>query len=567
MSLNDQFDELARQKLDERAFPFDEGAWQQAQRAIAAQKRSGRRAFWYFGGAAAVGLALWLLWPNGEASLVAKQHQVETTTEAAATPTVEQEATNVNERAEAAPVEATPIGTVPVEAAQMQPVSKPMNQLKDSIGSPVAKAASVRPERPLIASNIKPDPQPTQRFNASSANGSDARPAETVQAGIEVTPQDLREHVEAMAEVSKLEEQQGGVVVENATGAEGPASSLSEKDSLAPQTPMPEEGEDPATDAGTVLPPIGISSSQQEATKDQQEEAVDVAASEHVTEDSVQAAPMVSTTTPPFDSAAAAVPEPVAPPLLGPRSPWEISVLAGAFSTASKYVLPEVKEWSTTPERTVGYAAEAMRMGRNFGFGLGLHYGSYADRLTTPGETRTDVSLSRYWFLQGVDTTILIITGGDSASGYTSINVNTTVQVLRSAFETTTTTTLIRAARTQLVRTSYVELPLLLDAHLVQGRWSIGVRGGPTIGMLTARSGSLPGSGENGYTDLDGVAVRQTVLGWTARAYVRYRFSSAWSLGIEPAARGQFTDAIDNQGARRRSNALGVMLSLSYRLR
>lgn len=557
MSLNDQFDELARQKLDERAFPFNEGAWQQAQRVITAQKRSSRKPFWYLGGAAAVGLALWLLWPSDGASLVAEQHRVESTTEAAAMPTVEQEPSNMNVRTEAARD----------EAAQVRSESNAAGHPADVTSSPDSKPMTSRPKRPLIASNSATADQPKVQFTISHTTGSDEHPAGPVQNGKEQAPQDLPAQEAAMADGAKPEEPQGSSGDANEAGEEGLAFSANVKDNVAPQTLAPEEGEDHALSEEKASQPLGISSSPQEAELDQQEGAVDVPAHDPATADSAQAAPTASATTLPSDSAAAAMPEPVIAPLVGPRSPWEISLLAGAFSTASKYVLPQVKEWTTTPEPTVGYAAEAVRMGRNFGFGLGLHYGTYADRISTPEETRTDVAYSRYWFLQGVDTTILIITGGDSASGYTGINVNTTVQVLRSAYDTTSTTTLIRAARTQLVRTSYVELPLLLDAHLVQGRWSIGVRGGPTVGMLTARSGALPGSSDDGYTDLGGMAVRQTIFGWTARAYVRYRFNSAWSVGIEPAARGQFTDAIDDQGARRRSNALGAMISLSYRLR
>ena len=85
--------------------------------------------------------------------------------------------------------------------------------------------------------------------------------------------------------------------------------------------------------------------------------------------------------------------------------------------------------------------------------------------------------------------------------------------------------------------------------------------------MLTTRQGSIPSNSDKGFTEFNDLAVRQFVLGWTARAYVRYRFNSAWSVGIEPAARGQFGNNLDALGTTRRSNAYGCMLSLSYRLR
>ncbi|MBK9059004.1 MAG: hypothetical protein IPL81_03690 [Flavobacteriales bacterium] len=52
-----------------------------------------------------------------------------------------------------------------------------------------------------------------------------------------------------------------------------------------------------------------------------------------------------------------------------------------------------------------------------------------------------------------------------------------------------------------------------------------------------------------------------------ARAYIRYRFNAAWSVGIEPAMRGQLMNSLGSGDADRKANSKGVMLSLSYRLR
>lgn len=210
-----------------------------------------------------------------------------------------------------------------------------------------------------------------------------------------------------------------------------------------------------------------------------------------------------------------------------------------------------------------------MHMGRNFGYGTGLHYGTYADRLRTPEAYRTVVNTSSSWALNYIDTTILVITGstindqGDTI--YFGQNLNTTVGVLRMDMDSTFEQVRVREAREIINSTSYFEVPLLLDAHLVQGRWSLGFRGGPTVGMLTQRRGSIPAEGE-GYTDFNEVALRSWNFGWTARAYVRYRFNSAWSVGLEPAARGQLVDALEERGVTRRSSAIGCMISLSYRL-
>lgn len=259
---------------------------------------------------------------------------------------------------------------------------------------------------------------------------------------------------------------------------------------------------------------------------------------------------------------------PAAAPLVSPQSPWELSFLGGAFQTTSTYNGQGTADWQVAAQQTYGFGAELMHLGNNFGVGLGLHYGSYADRLSTPELSSSTTALQRYWYLADVDTTILLVTGYDSvAMAYTGINVPTTIQVIQSAYDTVTTSSLLRAASERVNRTSYVELPLLFDAHLVQGRWSIGLRGGPSLGLLTTRSGSIPRDMDEGSISLNEVTMRRFMLGWTARAYVRYRFNSAWSVGLEPALRGQLLDGLDDHGTTRRSTAIGGMLSLSYRLR
>ena len=574
MSINEQFDELARQKLEERAFPFDEGAWQRAQQSIAAQGRRRRKPIWFAGGAVAVGLVLWLLWPGQDEPLVAEQLNTEVRPEASAEgPTL-----NVQEIG-------TSNGTVPEEAAHSTRLASEPES--NGQAASVEGDAQYSDTRPFLEREAQPQGKAAVDLsNVTKAKETPQVPAELVietnESEVPLPPSEMVEEAKGDAELSAVRkdapeaavvmmpviEKEGGEQVgtldspkSEQAGEAVVEGALEGEESVRSESVIAERAEaNPTSESATTTEPEAMRSV---AKEDAPAETAQVT----TPVDSAVNEPAVVMAVPPTDTAVGPLPDPTLGALVSPRSPWELSMLAGAFSTASKYVLPQVREWTSAPERTTGFAAEAVRMGRNFGYGAGLHYGTYADRLSTPEEARTEVDLARYWFLQGVDTTILIITGGDSASGYTGINVNTTVQVLRSAFDTTTTTAIVRPARTHLVRTSYVELPLLFDAHLVQGRWSIGVRGGPTIGMLTACSGALPSSSEGGYTDLDQAAVRQTIYGWTARAYLRYRFNSAWSIGLEPAARGQIVYAIDDQGARRRSTALGAMLSLSYRMR
>lgn len=64
-----------------------------------------------------------------------------------------------------------------------------------------------------------------------------------------------------------------------------------------------------------------------------------------------------------------------------------------------------------------------------------------------------------------------------------------------------------------------------------------------------------------------GQPFREVIFGYSARAYVRYRFNAAWSVGIEPAVRGQLMNSLGSGDLVRKASAKGMMLSLSYRLR
>jgi hypothetical protein len=218
----------------------------------------------------------------------------------------------------------------------------------------------------------------------------------------------------------------------------------------------------------------------------------------------------------------------------------------------------------------MGYGAELMHMGRNIGLGFGIHYGTYSERIKVDAIDNTMVDRWNYWYLAPVDTTILFITDTVTQNGqvyYVGQSINTTVNVITLGSDSTVTTIRVRDARELRVTTSYLEIPLLFDAHVVQGRWSMGLRGGPTVGLLTGRTGALPNSTNDGYTELGDQAFRKVVFGYTARAYIRYRWNAAWSIGIEPALRGQFSNSLSEGDVQRHTRAFGGMISLSYRLR
>jgi len=551
MNHHEQFDELARQKLEQRAFPFEESAWLKAQEAMAAGKRRRPKAFWYFAGVTAIGLAVWGLWPKAfEKEVVIVQADPHAQ--------VKEGGGSIETQA---PEAARILPSVPAdEQATAASDSEANPQQREIAASGSKEQRADKGSQPRPPNRAVAGTQPTVQIAGLPQMVPPVVMKEVIEIvppldGLEVDGRHVAEVQDAVEPVvdRDVDLMASGVPQSAATGAGEGAAAVNS--SAVAQPPTAEQV--PAEDQLATDVIIEVNSEPQSA------------ADPELKEPSIAAAASVDP--PPADSASAATPEPPATPLVSPRSPWEITALAGLASTTSRYQGARTQDWSVTPERTASFGAEAVRMGRNFGYGIGLHYGTYADRLSTPEESRTDELLSRYWFFQAVDTTVLIITGTTTDSlgntVHTGVNVPTTVQVLRSAFDTSYATTVVRQARTRINRTSYIEVPFLLDAHLVQGRWSIGVRGGPTIGMLTTRSGSLPSEGEGGYAELGEAEVRQVVFGWTARAYLRYRFNSAWTIGLEPSARGQFQDGVIGAAASRRSSGLGALLTLSYRLR
>ena len=95
----------------------------------------------------------------------------------------------------------------------------------------------------------------------------------------------------------------------------------------------------------------------------------------------------------------------------------------------------------------------------------------------------------------------------------------------------------------------------------------MGVRGGPTFGILSGRKGTLPNSTNDGYVPFEDEAFRELVIGYQARAYLRYRWNAAWSIGLEPMIGGQLVNGLASGDLDRRSMAWGGLISLSYRLR
>lgn len=291
---------------------------------------------------------------------------------------------------------------------------------------------------------------------------------------------------------------------------------------------------------------------------------------------SEQSADALDPNAPGKETPAPGLPEPSAAPPAPPawlavRTPFELSLLGGVFSTTSDYSGSGTENWgaSTQRQNTSGFGLEGVwNIGAHFGLGIGAHYSSYKERLLTEEFSQTDQTLTNSYFWTAHDTMVLTVTGTDTI-GAVIYNITElvpmTINELGVDTDTSYSTAVLRERRTVTNTVNYVEIPLLLDAHTSRGRWVFGLRGGPTLGLLTSKQGSIPGEGEAGYADLKERTFNSMTFGCMARAYARYRLSSTWSIGLEPTWRQQLGNTFGDADVQRRGNAFGGYLSLTYR--
>ncbi len=263
---------------------------------------------------------------------------------------------------------------------------------------------------------------------------------------------------------------------------------------------------------------------------------------------------------------------PVAPPeWLAVRRPFELSLLGGGFSTTSDYRGSGTETWKASTERqnTLGVGIEGVwNIGRYFALGIGAHHSSYKERLIAEELSRTDELRTNSYFWMPFDTIVLTVVDTVTIGAteyFVSELVPITINVLGIDTDTSYNTTVLRQRRSSTNTVHYIEFPLLLDAHTSCGRWVFGLRGGPTVGLLTSKQGMIPSASETGYSDLDERTFSTLNIGATARAYARYRLCSAWSIGVEPTWRQQLGNAFADPDVQRRGAAFGGYLSLSYR--
>ncbi|MBP6312318.1 MAG: hypothetical protein KA408_08635 [Flavobacteriales bacterium] len=589
MNIENEFDALAKQKLEGRSIPFEQDHWSEMQAVLNARnKRKKRFGFWWSGGAALL-LLIGGVWyfngtnktedgqQNNMAEVITKNKTEEKTNR---TTTTSATANNDNSRSEqnnTLNLNDKSSGDSISGATKI-----PNEQVKNEHSVAALKPVNVPAKHGQHRTDVKVDP---------------VRPA----GSIESEPNSIEEPNTSIdpkigAVITQVPPDPAITTIEQPTfsGANDPL----DNSSMAP--PAQRGGGDPETDqTGTAVDiPIGGTTISPDPEFTSPEVAVGEGTESNMKdpglneekgftsnyESGVPPAFSDSTLTertelPPDSSAVAQVPndtllnvpEP-AVQLINPASPWEVSVLGGAMRTNTRYTGANSDTWNTAVQQqwSMNAGMEIMHIGRNFGLGAGLHYGTYSERISAKALDNTSFNVINFWYLVPVDTTILTITGTttvDSIDYFTGISIDTTINVITRGSDSTAVTEHIRDAREIVNKVSYLEIPLLVDGHLVQGRWSLGVRGGPTIGLLTGRRGSLPNESGNGYTDFTDQPFREVVFGWTARAYVRYRFNAAWSIGVEPMMRGQFNNTLGNGDLSRRSSAFGCQLSLSYRLR
>lgn len=524
MSPDQEFDELARQKLEGRSFPFAEADWQDARSRIdAARGRRRRRGAWLLGGGLLLllGGLWWLGRPHAspEGSVAVHVPQVEAPHASAPV-------------ASPLPITAPAPQPPPSDAAGTRPGINAVPTRSQPVAATPAPIALPLPEQPSAPDLVHAERERPERNEAARTPPRQALPLEApppVEIALLSTATEPVTHAASTA----IED-----VPAQGDALPDPfpvriAHALPNTEDVATNTPLPQESAEEAVHAARTPEVIPASGEVQvEADSTVPDTAAPIAAA-LLPADSLlgPALPPV-----PMDSSAAAPPA-IAPPLVPARAPWEINLAGGLFQGQGRYAGAQSADWAgdVSSARSAGAGAELMHMGRHIGLGLGLHYGNYAERIRTDAIDVRTATAHSYWYLMPVDTTVLLIT--DTVPGqppsYTGTSIDTTVHVLAQGSDTLVSVQHRRDARDQVNRVSYLEVPLLLDVHVTQGRWMLGLRGGPAIGLLTGRRGALPNSTGDGYVPLVDQAFREWTLGYTARAYVRYRFNAAWSVGIE----------------------------------
>lgn len=538
MSAPNAFDEQARRKLAEREHPFDEAAWTAMQPALDAQRndRRRRRLLLWIPFLVGIGAAGWWLTREQEPSTRATVPPAATEQQVTAP-----EATPVLEEAE--PVNAT-ASEPNAHAEQITTNDQPSSPAQEK-----GAAASTKKRGPIPPQQAA---RPITRPNAvKPASAVTIVPAPSTIASISAT--DPIEPV-AIAASAPAPSTASPSSDPNST----PEGSVSSANSDEPGMPNVVAGSTPEykPTADVVTPPVVLPDSA----------VAEASPAPVVTKDTLHLAAAsdssdyVADTRPAIDSNLTAA--------MAARK-LELSVWGGFFRSTTDYTGDLTNDWASrvSSAGSSAFGVELMHQGRYFGYGSGLHFTSYVEQLESDRVQEESRRIVTDHYLDPVDTTILVVNGTVWLNGqqyYVTQMLDTTIYVLVTTTSEEVSTNVRRNALSRSNRVSYLEIPLLVEAHLRRGDWSFGVRGGPMLGILQGRRGSLPTA--NGYTDLTDEAFNELVLGWSLQGHVRYHFAEHWSVAIGPALRGQLQNTVQTTGLNRRSNAAGGVLSIGYYL-
>lgn len=527
MSQEHAFDRIAREKLAERYFPFQEGDWQDMERLITARRRRPRAGWWFT--LAAAGMLASLAWWLTRGDAVSEQAPAGSGATAAIP---------ANDHH----IPHTPPVHVEQAAADVSPLP-PTSAHADATDAQ-ADAPSTKPSGSTDAAR----PHATDRPGAGTSNtGEERRPAHPGRAAvIGAAQQDALNTTAPLSgqampgSAERAPGMDGGHVAgAQATGRDLPVHDTPTRtapDAPAPGTPAGDAANDMATQGTTPSPPASVADSTKAGTR---------------------------------DSTAAASPPPTQ---LRPANPWmaELSGLGGLWWSAPRYAGTGTEQWRSDVQGrpAPGFGAELAFRRSWLGFGAGVQAVQYVEQLQQDRIERASTAVDTAYGLVPTEASVTIIIDTiqqGSITYYVTQTIDTTLNIVTTTYDTTTTVAVERAGIDRVNRSSYVEVPLFLDLRTSMGRWTLGARGGPFIGFRTMQRTQLP-SADGINADLADGTFRSTVFGWTARVYARYRLTDRLSVGLEPGLRGSFGDVMDAQVIRRRNTSWGAWLSLSYRL-
>jgi hypothetical protein len=540
-----EFDELARQKLAERQFAFQEGDWADMQRLINDQGKKRRWPLWTL--AAVLLVATPALWwalreePATIAPVPPKQATAEVAAVEAASQQVSASSSMATEHTEMVITEQAIDAKAPataVAATAQGPVQQTNDRKTEEHVNRANEAHSIR-----ITSNVHTQtPSATSTAHVNGSTTTDLRATSVAQVELPAD-QNAKSGTEGQSTVNMSEAAAVPVTTSTTDGA--PAHDADPKTSASSTSDATAPANSSSAESTPVVPPI----------------KAEVPAS----------ADSTATTTTVQDSSLVPAPPAATNWLATAGSHFEFSLLGGMSLSTSRYTSTSAETWRTdnSGQWSPSFGFEAMRMKEHFGYGLGMHRARYEEQLRAEQLSRTDDIYTTTYFLMPVQIITPVVTDTltvDSVDYFMTTPTTVTVNQLISDTDTSQQSVMLREARTVVNRVDYWEVPLLVDLHTSKGRWCFGVRGGPSIGFLSVRSGVVPNAEGDGYADLGGSTYRSTLFGYQARIYARYRLSDRWSIGLEPVARGHFGNAFEGGSPVRRNMAVGGLFSLTFRL-